>query len=139
MADLSRLRDPLEIAAASTDPIVRKMALRRKEITIEMARLDSFFTTYAEEKTDSSVAAAAESKTKIGSNLRSKIVIQRLKDILVEHGPLNLDRLHAKYCESHPDDSTRNKEALRVVIASWGNSSISYLKWIGAIGRSACN
>ena len=49
MADLNRVRDPLELAAASPDPVVRRMAIRRKEIEPEMQRLDGFFAVYAEQ------------------------------------------------------------------------------------------
>lgn len=137
MADLTRVRDPLEIAAASPDAKIRHMAIRRKEMELEMKRLDAFFEVYAGEPDTATqpqakvplravapVAQRQSSAAKPGV-VGSVSVRDAVKAILLREGPLEREALLLRYRETVPADAGRTSRSLRDTLAKHG----------GVIGR----
>lgn len=129
MADLTRIREPLEIAAASPDPVVRAMAQRYMEMKRELAVLDPLFALYARE------SAAIEARPHAAAKGNGKVAVAMplpplpsdaakaaafdaaVRAALAERGPLPLDELHAEFERRNPGDG-RNRDALRVALQS---------------------
>ena len=85
MADTARHKDPLEIAAASPDPAVRGMALRRRALEQEAETLDFFFSLYSGETGDGTADDDPLTET--------------VAALLRKRGPLGLADLYAAYAE----------------------------------------
>lgn len=111
MADLNRVRSPLEIAAELPDPVVREMAIRRIEIGREIAALDIFFTTYE----DARARTTGVPKPNAVPAVKQDMLADKVRAILMERGPLDINALHEAYCLLVPDN-TRTREALRVAL-----------------------
>lgn len=134
MADLTRVRDPLEIAAASPDVKIRHMALRRKEMEPEMKRLDAFFEVYAGEPDSASptqpkampraAPTARKPAPKVASG-SSVAVREAVRLILMQGGPLDRESLLVRYRAAVPSDAGRTSRSLRDILA----------KHSGVIGR----
>ena len=138
MADLSRVREPLEIAAASPDPKVRQMAIRRKELEVDIQRLDNFFSLYAGEEpaNGNGEPVAAAPAAKPGRKPRSArpdkdvpkqsvkrgkhgAFLENIKEALLKYGPLDKESLFARYKEFAPEDTTRTVESMRVSLVRY--------------------
>jgi hypothetical protein len=126
MADMSRVRTPLELAAASPDPKVRRMAIRRLEMEPELRRLDAFFALYAEEpepataSTTQAAQPAKPSRTAAANAARlakPDPLHDAVRAILLERGPLSRDELYDRYMERIPEDTNRTPETLRIALA----------------------
>ena len=115
MADINRVRDPLELAAASPDPVVRQLALRYKELQAEMAPMKAFLDMYDSVKVG--VATPQPQDGKPASSATGDAVVERVKVILVREGPLDLDALYEQYIKATPEDADRSREAFRVTLA----------------------
>ena len=125
MADLTRIRDPHEVAAASPDPVMRAIAQRSKDARAELARLDNMLAFYAEESAAQSAAPpkpsgngkvmpinrAPEKIPDMEMNVKASAFDDGIRSILVK-GPLSLDDLLAEFRKVFPAD-TRNRDALR--------------------------
>jgi len=116
MADMNRVRSPLEIAAESPDPVVREMAIRRIEIGREIVSLDAFFTMYEGARAKATSAPKAESKTESRPVSKRDMLADKVKEILLERGPLDIKALHEAYCILVPEDAARTLGALRVAL-----------------------
>jgi hypothetical protein len=112
MADLTRVRGPLEVAAESLDPVIRTLAIRRIEIGREAASLDVFFAAYIEGQKRYAEVPKAETK----APSKSDALTEHVKAILVERGPLDIAALYDAYRMRVPEDTTRTQEALRVAL-----------------------
>jgi hypothetical protein len=122
MADLTRVKDPIEIAAASPDPVIRAIALKFKAMKAELDSLEVFFGFYAMQINGASAAPAKQAAMKLPPISlpataeppvkRERKIIKELVDIL-SAGPLSLADMTAEYHRRHPDD-LKTSEAIRV-------------------------
>lgn len=123
MANDDRARDALELAAASPDPAVRRLAIRYKEIHREIEILDGFFSIYTTVGgnvtagiTGSAAGNGTSSPAQEGKAVRPAVA-KALQGILAERGPLDLDSLHAEYVARYPEDAGRTREQVRMGLA----------------------
>lgn len=119
MADMTRVRTPLEIAAASPDPKVRRMALRRMEMEPEMKRLDAFFALYADEPEPAAAPAKPQRNASIANAAKADKpdpLHDTVRAILLEHGPLDGRGLYERYMQRVPDDTAQTQEKLRMAL-----------------------
>jgi hypothetical protein len=134
MADLTRVKDPIEIAAASPDPVIRAIALKFKGMKAELESLEGFFGFYATQVAGPAMsmakplgAAIRQATASIPPKLtvpseteppvkRERKIVKELVDIL-SAGPLTLADMTAEYHRRHPDD-LKTSEAIRVAAFS---------------------
>ena len=123
MADLTRVKDPIEIAAASPDSVIRAIALKFKAMKAELESLEGFFGFYATQVSGPAPAPAAKPAVSVAPKLtlpsqteppvkKERKIIKELVDIL-SAGPLSLMDMTAEYHRRHPDDQ-KSSEAIRV-------------------------
>ena len=118
----------VEMAAASPDPRVRSVAMRRMEIDKERASLDNFLSFYMSEASSVSspvreaqggkktVARKAKEKAS-GRKVRDKTLrmLDAAKNIIVASGqPMQLGVLHDQMVAQCPDLALANATSLRV-------------------------
>ena len=116
MADLTRVRDPLEIAAASPDPVVRRMAMQRKALDEEKRRLDTFFDIYGSEPEPAKPvqpdrparARPPSAPPPAAQEIDTGAVVEH---VLTQTGPLGLDDLYVRFKEA--SGSGMSKESFR--------------------------
>lgn len=119
MADLSRVKDVTEIAAASPDQRVRDMAIRYKQTFADLQLLDSFFDVYS--KGVAQVQPKVTPKTPVApiSGDRKDLFGACMTAILqrAQH-PLTASEMLSKYCDESPADAPyRDREGMRVALA----------------------
>ena len=121
MADLTRVKDPIEIAAATPDPVIRAVALKFKAMKAELENLEGFFSFYAGQigtttapvaKPQAAVKSIPLPETAAPPVKRERKITKELVEIL-SAGSLNLADLTAEYHRRHPDDQ-KSSEAIRV-------------------------
>ena len=119
-----RVKDAMELAAASPDPAVRQLALRYQAMRLEIEALDSFFAVYSGSKPLGPLAVepvAIETKPINGvvraNGTTRPSVAKALRAILLEKGPLDLDSLHEEYVRRNPDDAGRTRDQVRLGVA----------------------
>lgn len=107
----------LEQAAASPDPVVRRHAIKYRQMLAEKGSLDSFFSFYGAElggsvpKADAAVKTDAVAKVKrggpqarTGRGARQEEFAEMLRETLIAVGkPLKLSHLFTAYYEKHAD------------------------------------
>lgn len=118
----------VELAAASPDPRVRGVAMRRMEIDKERASLDNFLSFYMSESAATSpvplpastgarqMTRKAKAKAQ-GKSVRAKTLrmLDAAKTIIVSSGkPMQLGALHDLMVARYPDLALANPTSLRV-------------------------
>jgi hypothetical protein len=122
MADMTRIKDVLEIAAASPDTAVRRLAMRQKELQAELDGINAFFAVYGSiEDTVLPVKIAKIPPRKPGEVPKTGRVtvddmLAGIKTIMLRHGPMKLDPLFTQYCLDFPHDAGRDKESFRATL-----------------------
>ena len=127
MSTQERVRDPLEIAAASPDPVIRTMALRYRALEQQKVQLDAFFSVYsgveAVEDAPAPPQAPAHERArppapKARPSPRSATLGDNVHEILVAAGrPLEIGEIATAYRARFPQDAARTGESLRVAMA----------------------
>lgn len=116
MADATRIKDPLEIAAASPDERIRRMAIRRKECAAEMQRIDGALTVIYSFG-DAPQAPAVKAPAGAGNGAQPPDgFADAVTAVLSDSGPLSFDALHERYIERVVDDKDRSKDAFRAAL-----------------------
>lgn len=121
------VKQALEVAAASPDPKVRSLALRRVKIDEEAKTLDGFFALYSDEATQNApapVVARASKKAKISSTgtfqteegrVKSTEFVTMVNQVIAASGlPRGTGEIFDLLKSSHPAECPKSQASLRV-------------------------
>jgi len=113
MADPTRVRDPLELAAASPDPHVRQLALSVKRKKAEIAALETFFATYGSAVAETGAVETAHAPRASRKDATGDVIAEIMAEI---GAPVDLDTVYDSYRVKNPSGSLGTRDSLRVAM-----------------------
>jgi hypothetical protein len=110
------MREALDKAAASSDPAVRNMAIRYREMEQEFGQYQAFFSVYklgitvngAAKRGPVNAPRAPVARTTPAPRRSNKedTFASAMQALLIEHGqPMKLNDVYSAYTEKHPEDA----------------------------------